>query len=395
MARKSLTDKGIAALKPRAQRYAFPDPQLSGHYIRVQPGGAKSFVTVARNPDGQQVWATIGDCAAMPVAEARIRARDQLQRIRDGLPAVAAKGETFGTVADQWLKRYVNKKGLRSEPEITRLLKIHVLPRWQNRVFLDIRRSDVAAVLDHVEDHHGARQADYVLAIVRQIMNWYATRHDTYAPPIVKGMRRTEPKKRERNRVLDDNEIREVWRVAGSSGTFGALVRILLLTAQRREKAVSMRFADIADDGDWTIPTEDREKGNAGTLALPPLAMAIIQAQPKLGGNPHVFAGRGNGPINGFSKSKERFDAKLKGVASWTIHDLRRVARSLMSRAGVRPDIAERVMGHAIAGVEGVYDRHTYRDEKADALARLANLVDGIVNPRDNVTPMQKRTKRQ
>jgi hypothetical protein len=65
-----------------------------------------------------------------------------------------------------------------------------------------------------------------------------------------------------------------------------------------------------------------------------------------------------------------------------------------MSRAGVRPDIAERVMGHVIRGVAGVYDRHSYREEKADALRRLAVLIDGIVHPRENVTPM-RRVKRQ
>src|SRR5262249_9537310 len=148
------------------------------------------------------------------------------------------------------------------------------------------------------------------------------------------------------------------------SGTYGALIRILLLCAQRREKVTSMRWDSISQHGEWTIPTEQREKGNAGALVLPPLAMTIIHTQPRLGDNPFVFAGRGDGPINGFSKSKERFDAKLKDVRPWKIHDVRRTARSLMSRAGVRPDIAERVMGHAIAGVEGVYDRHSYRTEK-------------------------------
>jgi integrase len=80
----------------------------------------------------------------------------------------------------------------------------------------------------------------------------------------------------------------------------------------------------------------------------------------------------------------------------WTLHDLRRTARSLMARAGVRPDVAERVMGHVIVGVEGVYDRHSYRDEKADALQRLAALIDSIVHPRDNVVTMAKgRTGRR
>ncbi len=100
------------------------------------------------------------------------------------------------------------------------------------------------------------------------------------------------------------------------------------------------------------------------------------------------------------SKAKRQLDAAAK-VDGWTLHDCRRTARSLMARAGVRPDIAERVLGHAIGGVEGVYDRHSYRDEKADALARLAALIDGIVNPRENVVPMtseqidMKRRERQ
>ena len=73
----------------------------------------------------------------------------------------------------------------------------------------------------------------------------------------------------------------------------------------------------------------------------------------------------------------------------WTLHDLRRTARSLMSRAGVRPDIAERVLGHAIAGVAGVYDRHSYADEKRAALEKLAGLVERIVNPVANVIAMR------
>jgi integrase len=87
---------------------------------------------------------------------------------------------------------------------------------------------------------------------------------------------------------------------------------------------------------------------------------------------------------------KREFDAKLPNVAPWVLHDLRRTSRSLLSRAGVPSEHAERVMGHAIGGVEEIYNRHSYRDEKAHALARLATLIDSIVNPRANVTPLRK-----
>jgi integrase len=392
--RKSLTDKGVSALKPRAARYAFADPELRGHYIRVQAGGSKSFVTVTLSPNGKQVWTTIGSADAMSIDEARGRAREAIQRVRAGLPAVVARGETFGNVATNWLKRHVVAKGLRSRPEIERLLARHVLPLWENREFVSIRRTDVAALLDEVEDNHGARQADYVLNITRGLMNWYATRHDDYGAPIVRGMRRQSPHAQKRARTLDDDEIRKIWKQAEASGVYGAIVQFALLTAQRRAKIVTLKWNDVSTDGEWIIPKEPREKDTAGTLMLPKRALAIMQVQPRLVSNPYVFAGRGDSPVNGFSKSKARFD-KACGVTGWRIHDLRRTSRSLLSRAGVRPDIAERVMGHAIAGVEGVYDRHSYRDEKADALRKLAALIEGIVHPRDNVAPMVKWTKRR
>jgi integrase len=399
--RKTLTDKGVAALKLRSQRYAEPDPQLAGHYVRVQPSGSRSFVVVTRDPStGKQVWATLGPTDLLTINEAREKARTAIKRIRAGLPAFEAppnKPATFQDIAAQWLKRHVGVKRLRSEGEVTRLLHAHVFPAWKGRPFLSIRRSDVATLLDEVEDDHGARQADYVLAIVRGVMNWYATRHDDYVPAIVKGMRRTNPKERARARVLDDAEIQAVWQAAEADGTFGALVRLLLLTAQRRGAVLRMQREHISEDGTWAIPSEPREKGNAGILLLPPAALDVIRAQPRLGDNPYVLAGRGSGHINGFSKAKRLFDAKLpKGTPQWQLHDLRRTARSLMSRAGVRPDIAERVLGHAQEGVEGIYDRFQYREEKDEVLQKLAALIDAIVHPRENVVPTTKRkAKRQ
>jgi integrase len=393
MARKSLTDKGIAALKPRAARYSYPDPQLASHYVRVTPNGARSFVCVARNPDGKQIWTTIGDCEVMPIEEARTRARECLQRVRDGLPAAPPRGETFGAVAANWTRRHVEANGLCSHKQIGRLLRVHVLPQWSARPFLDIRRSDVAALLDRIEDRHGARQADLVLTVVRSIMNWQATRTDDYRPPVIRGMRRQNPKAQARARILDDDEIRAIWKAAEGAGRFGAIIRLCLLTAQRRTKVSTMKWDDVSADGVWSIPRSPREKDTAGSLQLPQVALDIIRAQPRLASNPHIFGVRQDKPFSGFSVTKVAFDAKL-AVEPWVIHDLRRSARSLMARAGIRPDIAERVMGHAIAGVEGVYDRHSYRDEKADALARLAALIDGIVRPRENVTPMRTRAKR-
>jgi integrase len=384
MRKTRLTDKGVADLKPRADRYANADPELRGHYVRVTPSGAKSYVAVTRNPNnGRQVWTTIGAADAMPIAEARDAARKILLRVRGGLPAVTPKGDTFGTVVDNWRKRHVEANGLISAPEINRLLDQHILPAWKDRPFTSIRRTDITGLLDKVEDGHGARAADYVLNVTRSIMFWQAARSDDYAPPIVRGMNRQ--KTATRTRVLDDGELRTIWLAAEDTGTFGAIIRMCLLTAQRSRKVGSMKWADLdLEAGVWMVPKAPREKDTGGALALPEMALAIIGSRPQLATNPHVFPGRGrSGPFRGFGSSKAALDAKLPdGMASWTVHDLRRTSRSLISRAGVRPDIAERVLGHAIRGVEGIYDRHHYVDEKRDALARLAALIDSIVHPR-------------
>ncbi len=391
--RKTLTDNMVARLKPGPKRQTIPDPLMRGHYVRVTPTGAKSYVAVARDPDGRQVWATIGSTNLFTIDDAREKARDAIKRIKAGLPAFEpppAKPDSFKAVAENYVERHVKANRLRSQAEIERILDRYIYPIWKDREFDSIRRSDVTGLLDRVQDANGPRQADYVLAVVRGLMNWYATRSDDYVSPITRGMRRTDPKTRKRARILDDDEIRAVWTAAKGNGTFGAIIRLALLTAQRREKIASLRWEDVTVDGIWDIPSEEREKGSGGTLVLPDAAIDIIRTQKRIGQNPYVFAGRTMGHFSGWSPCKRSFDSKVR-IDPWVIHDLRRTARSLMARAGVRPDIAERVMGHAIEGVEGVYDRHSYRAEKADALAKLAGLVALILDPpAENVVPMRE-----
>jgi len=389
---RKMTDKGVAKLKRRRKRYAVPDGELRGHWIRVQPSGTKSFWTVGRDPKQKQVWTYVGPCDAMTIEEARAKARGILNRVRAGLPAIEAKGETFDTVIADWRKRYVEDRKLRTGDKMLSLIDRHVTTELRSRVFTEIHREDVTALLDKIQDESGAPVADKVLTVIGSIMGWYAIRHRDYVPPLVKGMRRTDPAKKERDRILDDGELCAVWKAAGESGTYGALMRMLLLTGQRLDKVLTMKREHVDADDVWTIPTAPREKGNIGKVRLPPAALAILAALPRYDSNPYVFAGRGQRHMSASGMFKVKLDAKLPSdMPPWRLHDLRRTARSLMSRAKVSSKDAERVMGHSLPGVEGIYDRHAYFDEKTEALAKLANLIDSIVNPRDNVVTMAKK----
>ena len=389
------TDKQVAALKAESSKYTVRLRDQRGLYVRVTPLKVKTFVAVARDPYGAQIWATLGG-TELSINKAIEKGRKALRRIKDGEPAFEpppVKPDSFKAVAEKYLELHVLKNGLRSQDEIERILSKFIYPVWENREFESIRRSDVAKLLDMVEVASGSHQADSVLGIVRGIMNWYTSRSDDYVVPIAPRMGRVDPEARERDRVLEDDEIRAVWPVAEANGVFGGIVRFALLTGQRRAKIAALRWEDVTVDGVWNIPTEKREKGNAGALVLPESALAVIKEQKRIAENPYVFAGRGGGHFKGFSAPKRAFDEKVGNLPKgpWTIHDLRRTARSLMARAGVRPEIAERVMGHAVKGVERVYDRHQYLDEKAEALRRLAGQIDTILNPPgENVVPLRE-----
>jgi integrase len=134
-------------------------------------------------------------------------------------------------------------------------------------------------------------------------------------------------------------------------------------------------------------------------VPLSPASKAIIDGMPQLGR--YVFTTGGRTPITGFTKFKAKLDAaaltvlrkqnsEAEPLPRWTLHDLRRTARSLMSRAGINTDIAERCLGHVIRGVRGIYDRHAYYDEKKHAFEALAALVERTVNPpAGNVVPLR------
>jgi integrase len=135
----------------------------------------------------------------------------------------------------------------------------------------------------------------------------------------------------------------------------------------------------------WTLPA-GRNKTKVDLLR--PLSKQALAALPARGEGRFVFStDGGHTPVGNFTVWMREI-TQQSGTAGWTIHDLRRTARSLMSRAGVATDHAERGLGHVLGGVRGVYDVYEYEKEKAQAYEALASLIERIVNPRDNVVPL-------
>jgi integrase len=201
----------------------------------------------------------------LSLAAAHRAAGDALYQITQGVdPAIArqqqkqkqrfAAADTFAAVVDRYFR--LEGKSLRSIEHRRSTLDRLVIPVIGDRPIGEIKRSEIVRLLDTVEETNGPSSADDCLAFIRKICNWHATRSDDFHTPIIRGMARTKPTERARSRILNDDELRAVWKTAAAEPqhTFAALIQFLLLTAGRRNEARNMTWAEVDGRGDWTLP---------------------------------------------------------------------------------------------------------------------------------------------
>jgi integrase len=385
-----LTDIAIRNLKPGATRREVPDQHQRGLYLIVQPTGNKVFCVRYRF-DGRPRKLTLQPGIAL--AAARKEAADALYQVQQGRDPAQAKArakeerraaaaDTLEAVAAEFFKREGSK--LRSAKAWQRGLERLVFPTLGRRPIADIRRKEIVRLRDNIEDNNGSAQADATLAVISRVMSWHAARDDDFRSPIVRGMKRHTANKRER--VLNDDEIRAVWRAADSTqGPFGHYIKFLLLTACRRSEAAHLPRGEIVGD-DWFLPASRNKTKVDLKRPLSAAALSVLDKAPRIVGSDYAFSSDGR-RLGGVAWRKKEFD-KACGVTGWTLHDLRRTSRSLMSRSGTIAEHAERCLGHVLPGMEGVYNRYPYRDEMLLAYEKLATLIGQIVNPVANVVPL-------
>jgi integrase len=386
---KRLTALAVENAKPGTSRREISDGGHNGLHLIIQPSGHKSWAVRFR-VSGDPKKLTLP--AGLTLAEAREQAATAIKEAQRGNDPTKAKkvakqehavaaANTFAAVAQLYLNSDRTKK-LRTVDQVRDKLERLCFPTIGHLPIADIRRSQITALLDRVERSNGAVMADRTLSAIACVLKFHARRVDDYVPPLAAGMNRTSAKDRARDRILTDDEIRRVWN-AGNP-----FVRFLLLTGCRRNEAAGMQWDEIKD-GDWTLPAS-RNKAKVDLIRpLSKAAMAVLAARPRLG--PFVFSYDGQRTMHAHAAVKRQTD-DASGVTGWRLHDCRRTARSLMSRAGVNADVAEMILGHALPSIRGIYDRHSYHDEKALALEALAHQINLIIDPpKGNVTPIKRK----
>jgi integrase len=368
-----------ARAEPGKERTVYWDAALPSFGLLVTERGAKSYVIQYRSGRVSRRY-TIN--SVLGLEDARREARAILGQVARGHDPVVerrrtseASKNTLQAVCEHYLVREGGK--LRTTAKRQANLERLVYPVLGDRQINDVKRTDINALLDDIEDQRGAAMADQILATLRRICNWHAIRDDQFRTPFVRGMARRKPEQRERDRTLADHELQAVWRTAEVfPSPWGQFICFLLLTACRRSEASAMTWGELSN-GNWTIPAARYKTGTEVTLPLSNAAMKVLAEIPRIKDCEYVFSTDARRPISGFSTFKLKFDIAC-GVKDWRIHDLRRCARSLLSRAGINADIAERCMGHALPGIRGTYDKHHYIPEMRAAFEALAGQIDAV-----------------
>jgi integrase len=381
------------ALPPGKAEHVEFDEQCRGLGVRMQ-GGSKVWLVRYQLPGGTRRKLTLCDVSGLALAEARKRATQITSGARDGSDPQQQReqrkrqaADTLGALIELYLRRYATREQRpRTLVETTRALRVHLAP-LHSRPLAQVTRRDVASRLMELVDASGPIMANRTRAALSHCYAWAMQQGLTEANPVV-GTARPAPETK-RDRVLSADDLCTVWLAAGDDD-YGRIVKLLILTGQRREEVGGIGPGEIdSSKRIWTLPAARSKNGLAHDIPLPPAALALVGNVEAARG--HAF-GRGKAGFSGWSASKVRLDSRIARHRAE-----KRLGRPLskgeapapgdavtgMVEIGVAPHVVEAIVNHLSghkAGVAGVYNRASYAAEKRAALARWADHVEAVVN---------------
>lgn len=418
---KKLTNIVIRNLKPTANRQEIPDADMPGLYLIVQRTGTKSWAFRYHGKDGKAKKLTLGAFTEDPkddaftIGEAHKAAIAFKEKLREGVDphaeAILAKqGEDEGSfeyVAADFVKRHIQAKNKPStQYEHTRLLNSEIIPAWNGKKIRDITLRDFDKLIQAKIDKGHGTTSNRVHALVSTLFNW-AKKKGYVDTNVVAGIKK-EAKETSRDRFLDQNELRLCWLAADRIGyPFGDVVKLLILTGQRRDEVARMSWPEIEFNGNvanfhgpiFTIPEPRAKNGTKALIPLVPTVVKIIKAAPKLapgqGKAPvWVFTHDGKLPVRGYTKNKAKLDKTILAIMKeeaiargqdpetvtalprWTLHDLRRTFSTLGAEdLDIQQDIIDSIQNHKKKGMTEVYNKAQFLRKKEITLQRWAEYV--------------------
>jgi integrase len=354
------------------------DTSVNGLGARKQTKGVFYYLRYRHN--GSQIMKSIGRHGSPWTPDtARNRARELLGTLASGTDpfAQSLKSEGFAAEVEIYLDRKRASLRAGSFNEISRYLRQYSAPL--HRMKLDeIDRRILAVLLGQIEQKRGPVARNRVRSALSTFFGWCVTEGLLNINPVEGTAKVSEGGSRER--VLGQDELRQLWAALGTSG-FDDIVRLLLLTCQRRNEIGALQWGEVDLARKLIVLSPDRTKNKRKhELPLSRQALAIIERQPRRNSSAFLFS-----DVKGYRNwdaAKARLDVRL-GIAPWTLHDLRRTCATGMAELDVQPHVIETTLNHASghkAGVAGIYNRSKLIEPMRRALQLWADHLDQITS---------------
>lgn len=415
---KKITAKTLENLKPKARRYDVQDPDRKGLFIRVGTGGTLTYIyryqirgvrrVMVLGQHGSDPTKSLEEANALHgVAAAKVKRGEDPQ----GKPKPKSKDYTVKEIAEEFRDRHL-KPNVKTWRETWRIIEKDITAEWGNEKASDITPRMVVELLDGILDRGAQRMANKVRSILLQMWKFAVGRGMADSSPVTI-VTRPSPASTTRERTLSDAEVRKFWRQIDQAEMLPRLrhaLRLLLITGQRRGEVALATWAEFDEKAKlWRIPDVRTKNGKPHTVPLSQMALDVLAALradldaaavvaktdqdgrytgPWLFPSPHWTTGDPIDP-KALTRAVSRNRA-IWGTDPFTIHDLRRTVRSNLAALGVSPIVARKVVNHTLDGMDQIYDRHDYAEEKRQALELWADRLTAIIEgKRAKVEPLR------
>jgi integrase len=394
------TERNTAGLNLEAGKtdQVWWDDNTTGFGIRVRAGGSRTWIYRYRIGSKQRS-VILGSAKSVPLRLAQKNAGELEAKVRLGQdPALDRQNarleadNTFGVLANQYLEARKSKWRPKTYYEYKRQLLGYAKPLHRLPITA-VSQRNVANLLNGIAKDAGDVTANRVRASLSGLFGW-VIKEGIRLPEGNVASYTNKRDEKSRDRVLSDAELKAIWRACGDNG-FAAIVKLLILTGQRKSEIGSLRWDELHDE-QIILPAQRTKNRRVHVVPLSDAAKAILNAF-RADGRTHAF-GRYDTGFQGWNIAKQELDARIAGrgkpLAHWTVHDLRRTVATRMAELGVQPHIVEAVLNHVSGhkgGIAGIYNRATYDKEKREALILWAEHVTALVEGRKAVVVPMKR----
>jgi integrase len=352
----------------------------------------------------------------MPLSDARDSLAQARALVNQGNDPLAEKKrtqknqyKTIDNLAVDWLDEV--KKHLKHPQVPTRIYQQEIKPKIGDISLKNITGLDIRGVLEFVKKRKKTERPAVVndtLLSLKQLFDHGVTlgliHHN---PAIAFKAKHAGGTEKPRDRTLSLDELKVVFKIMREHQAhfvrenYLAVVLLVLLGARKGELTAAPWSEIDLDKGVWYLPSERAKNEHAIDIPLPTQAVTILkELKVRAGNSEYVFPSRRASKTRGYISDDTLNHAltnlfgkktgKLKsstgdvlggaGIEYFVIHDLRRTTRTLMSKNKVRSEVAEKCINHVKKGVEGIYNRDAFFEERIEAHQDLADQISELVD---------------